>query len=134
MFKLYAFLIIFGLVGAVGYGAYYEYKDMQQRIATLRENNARLQIAAEDNRKALEEVQAFAEEMSQRNQELQSNLQQAEAYKDELQGKLQRHDLSGLSLQRPGLIEQRINNATKRVWDEIEVITGSNASPSSDSP
>lgn len=131
MIKLYAFLLIFGLVGAVGYGAYYEYKDMQTRIATLRENNAKLQIVAEDNQRAMEEAQEFAEEMTARNQELQSNLQQAEAYKDELQGKLQRHDLSRLSLLKPGLIEKRINDATKKLWNEMEELTGSTASPSS---
>jgi uncharacterized protein (DUF3084 family) len=132
MFKVYLFLFIVGTLSAVGYGAYYEYKDMQTRIETLRENNTKLKMVAEDNQRAMEETQAFAEEMTARNQELQSNLQKAEAYKDELQGKLQRHDLSRLSLQKPGLIEKRINDATKRLWNEMEELTGSTASPSSD--
>lgn len=132
MFKVYLFLIIVGTLSAVGYGAYYEYKDMQSRIETLRENNAKLKIVAEDNQRAMEEAQAFAEEMAARNQELQVNLQRAEAYKDELQGKLQRHDLSRLSLLKPGLIEKRINDATKKLWNEMEELTGSTASPSSD--
>jgi DNA-binding protein H-NS len=132
MFKVYLFLFIVGTLSAVGYGAYYEYKDMQTRIETLRENNTKLKMVAEDNQRAMEEAQAFAEEMTARNQELQSNLQKAEAYKDELQGKLQRHDLSRLSLQKPGLIEKRINDATKRLWNEMEELTGSTASPSSD--
>src|SRR5210317_558360 len=132
MFKVYLFLIIVGTLSAVGYGAYYEYKDMQSRIETLRENNTKLKIVAEDNQRAMEEAQAFAEEMTARNQELQSNLQKAEAYKDELQGKLQRHDLSRLSLLKPGLIEKRINDATKKLWNEMEELTDSSASPSSD--
>jgi len=132
MFKVYLFIIIVGTLSAVGYGAYYEYKDMQSRIETLRENNTKLKIVAEDNQRAMEEAQAFAEEMTARNQELQSNLQKAEAYKDELQGKLQRHDLSRLSLLKPGLIEKRINDATKKLWNEMEELTDSSASPSSD--
>lgn len=131
MFKVYIFLLIVGTLSAVGYGAYYEYKDMQSRIETLRENNTKLKIVAEDNQRAMEEAQEFAEEMTARNQELQSNLQQAEAYKDELQSKLQRHDLSRLSLLKPGLIEKRINDATKKLWNEMEELTGSTASPSS---
>jgi predicted negative regulator of RcsB-dependent stress response len=124
MIKLYAFILIFGLLGTVGFGVYREYNDMKQRIETLRENNVKLKIVAEENQKALEQAQEFAVEMGERNSELQVNLQEAEVYTDKLRGKLQRHDLSLLSLKRPGMIEKRVNNATKKVWDEIETISG----------
>ena len=39
------FLIIMGILGAVGYGGYMYYKDTQQRIMTLKENNAKLEVA-----------------------------------------------------------------------------------------
>ena len=48
---------------------------------------------------------------------------EAEKYKDELLNKFQRHDLSLLSLKKPGLIEKRVNNATKKVFDDIERLT-----------
>ena len=35
MIKVYLFLLIFGVVGAVGYGGYMYYKDTQSRIAIL---------------------------------------------------------------------------------------------------
>lgn len=124
MIKLYAFILIFGLLGTVGFGVYREYNDMKQRIETLRENNVKLKIVAEENQKALEQAQEFAVEMGERNSELQVNLQEAEVYTDKLRGKLQRHDLSLLSLKRPGMIEKRVNNATKKVWDDIETISG----------
>lgn len=116
-------LIIFGLVGAVLFGAWYEYKDMQQRMETLRENNAKLSEAAKANADALNEVQAFADQMAEQNKTLQLDLRNAEAYKDDLMSKLQKHDLARLSLQKPGLIETRINNATAKVFDEIESLT-----------
>jgi len=97
---------------------------MKQRIETLRENNVKLKIVAEENQKALEQAQEFAVEMGERNSELQVNLQEAEVYTDKLRGKLQRHDLSLLSLKKPGMIEKRVNNATKKVWDDIETISG----------
>ena len=42
MIKVYLFLIIMGVLGAVGFGGYMYYKDTQQRIAILTENNAKL--------------------------------------------------------------------------------------------
>jgi len=123
MFKLYAMLAVVGIVGAVLFGAWYEYRDMQQRIATLRENNAKLETVAKANAEALEEVTAFANQMEESNLELQANLQKAEAYKDDLLSKFQKHNLTKLSLRKPGLIEGRINNATKKVFDDIESLT-----------
>lgn len=124
MIKVYLFIFIFGLVGTVAFGVYREYNDMKERIQTLRENNVKLKIVAEENQKALEEAQQFATEMNERNQELQVGLQEAEVYTDKLRSKLQRHDLTLLSLKKPGLIETRVNNATKKVWNEIETISG----------
>jgi hypothetical protein len=126
MFRLYAFLAVVGIVGAVLFGAWYEYRDMQQRIATLRENNAKLETVAKANAEALEQVTAFAAQMESQNLELQQNLQKAEAYKDELLSKFQKHDLTKLSLRKPGLIEGRINSATKKVFDDIESLTAIN--------
>jgi len=126
MFKLYAMLAVVGIVGAVLFGAWYEYRDMQQRIATLRENNAKLETVAKANAEALEEVTAFANQMEASNLELQANLQKAEAYKDDLLSKFQKHNLTKLSLRKPGLIEGRINDATKKVFDDIESLTAIN--------
>lgn len=126
MFKLYAMLAVVGIVGAVLFGAWYEYRDMQQRIAILRENNAKLETVAKANAEALEEVTAFANQMEASNLELQANLQKAEAYKDDLLSKFQKHNLTKLSLKKPGLIEGRINSATKKVFDDIESLTAIN--------
>jgi len=126
MFRLYAMLAVVGIVGVVLFGAWYEYRDMQQRIATLRENNAKLEMVAKANAEALEEVTAFANQMEASNLELQANLQKAEAYKDDLLSKFQKHNLTKLSLRKPGLIEGRINDATKKVFDDIESLTAIN--------
>lgn len=124
MFRLYLMLIIIAVVGGVLFGAWYEYKDMQERIKTLQENNAKLEIVAAENQKTVENLQQFAADMAAQNQQLSSDLQKAEAYKDGLLAKLQKHDLALLSLKKPGLIEKRINSATKKVFDDIEALTG----------
>lgn len=123
MFGLYAKLAVAGIIGMLVFGAVSEYRDMKNRIAVLRENNAKLELVAETNAKALEEATQFATEMEEQNLELQANLQEAEAYKDSLIEKFRDHDLTRLSLKRPGMIQLRINDATKKVFDDIESIT-----------
>jgi hypothetical protein len=123
MFGLYAKLAAAGVVGMLVFGAVLEYQDMKERIAVLRENNAKLELVAENNAKALQEATQFATQMEEQNLELQANLQQAEVYKDSLIEKFRDHDLTRLSLKRPGMIQLRINNATKKVFDDIESLT-----------
>ena len=50
MIKIYMLLLVLGLIGGVGYGAYYYYKDTQARIAILTENSAKLEQAANTQR------------------------------------------------------------------------------------
>ena len=45
MLKVYLFLVVLALVGGVGYGGYYYYKDTQERIQALAANNAKLTVA-----------------------------------------------------------------------------------------
>jgi len=123
MFGLYAKLAVAGVVGMLVFGAVSEYRDMKERIAVLRENNAKLELVAESNALALEEATQFATQMEEQNLELQENLQQAEVYKDSLIEKFRDHDLTRLSLKRPGMIQLRINDATKKVFDDIESLT-----------
>lgn len=117
-------LIVIAVVGGVLFGAWYEYKDMQNRITTLQENNAKLTMVAEENQKTVDTLQKFAESMAEQNKQLQGQLQEAEKYKDGLLAKLQKHDLALLSLKKPGLIEKRINDATQKVFREIEALSG----------
>lgn len=122
MFRIYAIIIILGLLG----GAYWEYTNMQKRMDTLRENNAKLEMVAKQNQQVIDEMQAFAEQQAELNMQLNKQLMEASKYKDELLSKLRKHDLALLSLKKPGLVEKRINNATKKVFDEIESLTGIN--------
>ena len=43
MLKIYVLILVLGLVGGSVYGAYYYYKDSQQRIQILTENTAKLE-------------------------------------------------------------------------------------------
>ena len=124
MFKLYGILLIIGIVGAIGFGAKYYYDTTQNKIAVLQDSNAKLEIVAETNQNTINQLQEDNAKMNQLSNELQKDLAEATKYKDELINKLQKHDLTRLSLKKPGLIEKRINNGTKKLFESFESLTG----------
>jgi hypothetical protein len=93
MIKIYLIVIVLGILASVGYGAVSYYNDTQQRIATLRENNAKLEVAIETSETSLELLRNDIIKFQQLNSQLQADLQKAEAYGDELRTKLREHDL-----------------------------------------
>ena len=123
MIKVYLFLIIMGVLGAVGYGGYMYYKDTQQRIATLTENNAKLEIAVQISEDSVELLQNDIAKNAELNRELQKELQIAEQYGDQLRNTLRKHNLTHLANKKPGLIERKMQNATNRLWNDLADIT-----------
>ena len=123
MLKVYMLLIVLGLLGGVGYGAYYYYKDTQQRIQTLSENNAKLEVAAQLQEETINTMIEDREKFEEINKELQKELQTAERYGDQLRATLQKHNLTHLANKKPGMIEKRMQNATNRLWDCLADVT-----------
>ena len=126
MIKVYLFLIIMGVLGAVGYGGYMYYKDTQQRIATLTENNAKLETAIEISEESIAILQGDIAKNAELNRELQGQLQVAEQYGDQLRNTLRKHNLTHLANKKPGLIQRKMQNATNRLWDDLADITNPN--------
>ena len=123
MIKVYLFLIIMGVLGAVGFGGYLYYKDTQQRIATLTENNAKLETAIQISEESIALLQSDITKNAELNNTLQKELQTAETYGDQLRATLQKHNLTHLANKKPGLIEKKMQNATNRLWDDFASIT-----------
>ena len=123
MLKIYMLIIVVGLLGGVVYGAYAYYQDTQQRIATLQQNNAKLETVAKTNELTINSLQESQEKFATLNKDLQMKLDKAEEYGDDLRKKLHKHDLTRLSIKKPGLIEKRINNRTKKLFERIESLT-----------
>ena len=116
-------IIVLGLVGGVVYGGWYYYKDTQARIATLTENSAKLEIAAQTQKQTIDTLVADAKKYEKLNSELNTKLESANDYKNTLLGKLRKHNLTRLSAQKPALIERKINNASKRLLESFESLT-----------
>ena len=123
MIKVYITLIVLAFMGSAAYGAYYYYNDTQERIATLHQNNAKLETAVESKDNVINEMQKVQSELQEVNNQLALDLQSASDYTDELRDKLQKHNLTLLSLKKSGMIEKRVNDATKDILNDLESIT-----------
>ena len=123
MIRLYVMIAVIGIVGGALYGAKYYYDTTQATIATLRENNAKLETANQINQETIQKQQQDAVRLSELNNELTIELQRAEQYGDELRATLNKHDLTHLANKKPGLIERRMQNATDKLWDDLESLT-----------
>ena len=78
--------------------------------------------AAQDN--TINTLIADREKFDELNKELQSDLDKANSYKNTLIDKLRKHDLAKLSMKKPGLVEKKINNGTKKLFRSLESLTG----------
>ena len=121
MFKTYIIIAVVGsMVATVGL---LYYRDTQKRISTLQQNNAKLEVAVESKEAALNEMTANFEKQTRLNKELSGKLEDAEKDQDDLRSKLQKHDLTRLSIGKPGMMEKRIKDDTKKLFSDFESIT-----------
>jgi len=86
----------------------------------LKENVVKLEIAIEEQRAAVESIQQQYEvqgqaliEQTQKNAEIEGEMNRYLSI-------FSRHDLTKLAAARPGLIQPRVNNGTKDVFETIE--------------
>jgi len=127
MIKIYLLIIVLGLVGGVGWGGYYYYKDTQARIQILTENTVKLETAKRLQDDTITAMIKDRDRFSALTKELRTNLDKANVYKDVLIGKLRKHNLARLSLRKPGLVERKINAGTKKLFRSLEIISGAAA-------
>ena len=122
-------ILVLGVVGGAGYGAYYYYTDTQARIAILTENSAKLEQATSVQKQTIDTLVADAAKFQELNRELNTKLEAANEYKDTLIDKLRKHDLAKLSLKKPGLVEKKINAGTKKLFESFEEISAIEPDP-----
>jgi cell division protein FtsB len=129
MIKLYLMLIVLAVLGSVGYGAVWYYNDTQARIATLRENNAKLEIAVETAEQSIDNLQEEAARSQELMNQLSAKLQKAEQYGDDLRNKLRQLDLVQDALKDAMELQGRMNGATAKLWRSIVADTGGTPDP-----
>ena len=105
-----------GIILVLGLGGFFLYN---QNISLKNENTA-LNFAVEEQKKTIETIKesyetqgAALNQMASRNAEIEGEMNR---YLDIFR----RHNLNQLAVAKPGLIETRVNDATKKVFDTIE--------------
>ena len=128
MLGLIKMLPLLAVVGAGAYGYHtLEIGKRETAIAQLEKNN----VVLKENSARLEsalETETASREQAEKNLKVQleavGKLTEANtAMQEEMDDYLsifKRHDLTKLARVKPGLIEPRINNGTKKVFDQIE--------------
>lgn len=120
LFRLFSGpLLYLSIAGA----AFLWYKNNENKIEKLTQENERLKISYESCQNVLGEMIEEKEAAEENEQELITRVKEAEQYSNELIQKLRKHDLTKLTMAKPGLIESRINNATKEIFEELESVT-----------
>ena len=126
MIRIYALVIILGILGGAAYAAKYYYDTTQATIAQLRENNAKLEVANEENQATITKMTENNIRLNALTDQLNTDLRKSEEYGDELRETLNKHDLTHLANKKPGLIEKRMQNATDKLWGDLESVTSDN--------
>ena len=116
MARIYGLIILVAILGGVGYAAKYYYDTTQATIATLRENNSKLEVAVDTAEASVKTLQGDMAKLASLNKGLQEDLQKAEAYGDELRGKLSRMNLTVEALRDAKSLEGKMNGATAKLW------------------
>ncbi len=111
---MYQFFIAIILI--LGGSSYWLYNENQ----TLTANNQKLEYAVEEQKAAIAAIQESYEAQGKAMQNLQRANARIEAEKDRYLDIFRRHNLDKLAIAKPGLIENRVNGATKSVFEDIE--------------
>lgn len=119
-------ILILGLISFLAYfarDAYNDYQSIIKERTELAAQNSALDAANSANLTVIREMEEQAQRNEQYRMELEFSLRESENDINRLRDILSRHNLEYLALNKPGLIENRINNATKNVFGDIECYT-----------
>lgn len=108
---------------AIAAAGFFYVQNLRSQIDTLETRSAVLSASNENLEQTLDETLEARERQSERVSTLQQRLQESEQESNELRRILLDHDLTNLALNKPGLIERRVNDATQDVFDSFESIT-----------
>lgn len=111
------------LASLIAGGGWLYFDWSQDEIKELNETNVTLLAANAHSTKTIEQLQENSIFLHEANQQYVRDMRAAEEYTDNLLYLLRSHDLTRLALAKPGLIETRINDATQKVFSDLESIT-----------
>ena len=104
------------LILVLGLGSWYLYNQNE----TLKDNNNKLEYALEEQTQAMTALRESYEKQGQSLMNMTRKNAEIEQEKAEYLEIFSRHNLDMLALKKPGLIENRMNNASELVMEGIE--------------
>ena len=105
-----------GLLVALGLLTFFLYTQNE----TLKENNIKLENALEEQTQAMAAMKESYEKQGQALLNMSRKNAEIEAEKAEYLAIFSRHNLDMLALKKPGLIENRFNDASEKVMEGLE--------------
>ena len=108
--------LLIGIILILGLGGYW----LHQEYQTLTANNAALEGAVAQQQAAFEAMKESFEKQGQALLNMGRVNAEIEAEKAEYLSIFSRHNLDNLALKKPGLMENRFNNASEKVMEGLE--------------
>ena len=123
MTRLYILLFVLVILGGIGYGAYFIYNDTMQRMATLRDNNAKLEVAVKAKDSTIKSLKENMEKQIKLTKDLNNKLTIAEENNKKISNLLAKTDIVKNSIVDPIGTEKRINEEVIKMFDGINTAT-----------
>tara|TARA_B100001094_G_C18140593_1_gene777627 strand:- start:710 stop:1102 length:393 start_codon:yes stop_codon:yes gene_type:complete len=121
--KLYTIVILLLSVSGSIYYGYNHYINLKNQLEIKTSEASKYKSSLKDVETTVNVLSEQNSKIQKETLQLQKSLQKAENYNIDLQKKLNDHNLTKLSSKKPGLIEKRINEATSKIFAELEEIT-----------
>ena len=96
---------------------------MLDQISVLKGNQLILETEIQTQNDQIKNLISNAEKTQTQLNALEKEKNESEREVNELRNTFARHDLDNLALAKPGLIQTKVNRATKRVKDELVALT-----------
>ena len=123
MARFYVFLFVLVILGGIGYGAYYLYNDTMQRMAVLRDNNAKLEVAIKAKNSTIKALKENIEKQIKLTEDLNNKLSAAEENNKKISNLLAKTDIIKNSIADPIGQEKRINEQVNKMFGGINSVT-----------
>ena len=123
MARLYIFLFVLVILGGIGYGAYFIYNDTMQRMATLRDNNAKLEVAVKAKDSTIKALKENMEKQIKLTKDLNNKLIVAEENNKKISKILAETDIVKNSIADPVATEKKINEEVVNMFNGINTAT-----------
>ena len=123
MTRIYILIFIIAILGGIGYGAYFIYNDTMQRMATLRDNNAKLEVAIKAKDSTIKSLKENMEKQIKLTKDLNNKLSIAEENNKKISKILAETDIVKNSIADPKATEKRINEEVINIFNGINTAT-----------